>query len=184
MGTPRLEIDAMRITLLDPRSVFYSMHPELPPITIICKLRATSHELCVLAQRELEECWAMLKIHRLGAPLPLPLKKLLAKTQVELQLMRYIQRHACDSNRIIAGSFPLHRAHAGIKRDGASTRHAGCLLCSLCRVAGVCIKCAKDATSVCANCACASVAKSTKLTSRPQVPKMSVPSLPCRRRLY
>ena len=124
MAIPRIEIDAMRIMLLDPRSDFYSMHPELPPLTIICKLRAVSHELCSLARHELEECWAMLKIHRVGAPLPLPLKKLLAKTQVEVQLMRYIQLHACDSERIVAGSFPLHRTHAGLERARTRTHDA------------------------------------------------------------
>jgi len=98
--------------LLDPRSEFYTKHPELPPLTIMCKLRVCKW-LRDFAWNSVEECLIILNLHRKGAPLPPPgslaRSKMFAKMQVEMQLMRFIKAFASSENRIVAGSFPLHR---------------------------------------------------------------------------
>ena len=67
-------LDSPWIMLLDPRSDFYAMHPELKPMTFFCSLRATSKELNAFAWLSVEECLVMLSLHKKGDPLPPPRK--------------------------------------------------------------------------------------------------------------
>lgn len=94
--------------LLDPRSDFYAMHPELKPMELFCLLRVASKELNALAWKAVQECWDKMGLHRMGSTLP-PGSTCLSLMQVELDLLRYIQRFTCSDDRVVAGSFPLYR---------------------------------------------------------------------------